>query len=120
MVIGKARPFADRDARLGERSEEFLRIANAGKSEYVASAQGGDRGVVGFEPAVEDRDVVAASALHDGVEAVGPAHDDERVRFRNLRFQRRPQRAGRYRSAIADAAAAVDSKMARSLVSAGF
>ena len=84
---------ATADAGLGKRREEFLRIADAGKSQHLAPARarrrwpGRVRGGRG-----RSRRCAGARARQSAASAVGRPDDDERLRLRDLRFQRRAQR----------------------------
>ena len=55
VMIVKADTFGDRDAGLGQCRKKFVRIADTGKGQHFALADGGDDVAVGLEAGMEDR-----------------------------------------------------------------
>ena len=55
VMVGKGLALRDRDAGLRDGCEKFLRIADAGEGENLARFQRRDRGRIGHQPAVENR-----------------------------------------------------------------
>ena len=108
MMVGEACPLRGRDTCFGEGAEEFLRIGDAGEGENAPAAQRRDCGGVRFEPGMENRQAAADRAFRHRGGAVRGADDHHGIGFRHLRVERRPQRPCRKRSAVADAAAAID------------
>ena len=87
--------------------QRISRIADAGEGQVLRRPIAATRRI-GIEPGVEDRQAAPPRALdHPAAPSGGPDHQ-QRLRVVELHAERRPQRAGRERLAVADAAAAVD------------
>ena len=96
VMVGKACAFGDRDAGFGEGCEEFLRIADAGKGQNAAPAERGDGRWIGFETSHgRSRARAGARSPHTVVAPSDGPTTTHRMRARDLRLQRRPQRTRR-------------------------
>src|SRR5262249_3631207 len=102
MMIGKASRGAERNAGLGQRREEFLRIADAGKGERAATAERGEEAGVWLQAGGKGGEGTGACLLHDVVGRASAADHEQRIGVRKLGRERRPQRTGGNDTTIAD------------------
>ena len=107
-MVGEAAGRSDRDAGVGQRREELLRIADAGKSQDAAAADRGNKAGIGPQLGRKDRNIPHSRGRDDIRSPRGRPHHDQRMRPHKLRLKRRAQRSGGNDPAIADAALPID------------
>ena len=113
VVIGEASSHRRFDPGRGQRGKEFLRVADPGKRQHPSAGNGGEVGPVGREPALENRKPPPPGRIPDGGDrpALLPLpllpNDQDGMRPRKLRLERRAQGPGGKDATVADAARAV-------------
>ena len=118
VMIGERLSRRDIDAGRFQRGEELLRTADAGKGEVTPATWLGrrERSTVGrLQHAAQHGAAGARGEAEHTVAALPVADDEHGVGARQLRGERRAQRAGRQHAAIADAHSAIDDDQAQIL-----
>ncbi len=108
MVVGKTALLRDRNAGVGERHEELVRVADSGEGEDGTAAKGGKVAGVRLEPRAKDRNAAGIGGGRDLGWTRAEPDQDHGMRAAELRVERRPQRSGRKHSSVPDAPARID------------